>query len=76
VDATTTAALIVGAFLGFGTGYAYAIARRAWADYRTTRAAVPVLHRLAWRWSATTTVRGAAVGVAIVATLWLAVRGP
>lgn len=38
----------VGASLTFGLGVAYAVARRAMADYKRTKAAVPGMRKDAW----------------------------
>lgn len=48
MDSVAAGALTAGTVAGFAAGYAVAVARRAWHDYLTTRASVPVLRRGAW----------------------------
>jgi hypothetical protein len=40
--------LLIGLALGVLVGSAYAKASRAWSDYRTRKAELPVLRALAW----------------------------
>jgi drug/metabolite transporter (DMT)-like permease len=42
------AGFLLGMVVVFGIGVAYAVARRAWADYYKTKGALPGLRRDAW----------------------------
>lgn len=76
MDPATSGALTAGVALGYAVGYTTAVARRAWADYRDTRAKVPVLRRTAWRTGTAATIRAIAVGVVLLAAAVWAAHGP
>lgn len=70
------AALLLGVVLGLVAGIAYAVARRAWTDYRKAKANLPVLRKLAW---ALTRMAGTRAGIVLliclVAVGWAAAGG-
>ena len=61
----TTFGLVIGIVVGFPAGMAYAVARRAWKDFRATRTLVAGLRRNAWGMSRA--AAGWLVGVAVLA---------
>jgi hypothetical protein len=72
----SVATLLVGVVLGLVVGIAYAIARRAWADYRKARAGLPGLRRAAWALVMIATTRGGIVVLLCLAAVgWAAVGG-
>jgi len=75
VDGIAAGSLTLGTLLGFAVGYTVAVARRAWFDYRDTRAKVPILRRAAWQYTGAATGRVVLVGVLVAAALWASVRG-
>lgn len=44
----STLIVLLGALAAYGTGFAHAVLRRANKDYKTTKAAVPVLRKGYW----------------------------
>lgn len=67
--------LIFGVGLGLIVGIAYAVARRAWRDYQTARASVPVLRRTAWRLIRLATTRVGLIVLICAAALGYAAVG-
>ncbi|WP_433537414.1 hypothetical protein ACQPZK_06455 [Micromonospora sp. CA-249363] len=59
-----TVLLLVGLFIGWAVGSAYARARRGWTDYQTAKKSVPGARRGAWL-----LIRGVAVKAAVVGLL-------
>ena len=72
----TSAGLMLGLAIGFSLGYAVAVARRAWADYRKTKAAVPGLRKDAWSLIGWALTKGGLVTLLIVAAVAWAAIGP
>ncbi len=67
--------LCAGIALGYFTGFATAVARRAWKDYKTTKKALPGLRKGAWAttrlaagWIAAVTVIGLIIFTGILQT--------
>lgn len=67
--------LIFGVGLGLIVGIAYAVARRAWRDYQTARAGMPVLRRTAWRLIRLATTRVGLIVLICAAALGYAAVG-
>jgi hypothetical protein len=72
----TAVVLTFGVFLGLVVGVKYAVARRAWTDYRATRDSVPGLQKAAWALIKVTFTRGGLVVLLCLAAVgWAAVGG-
>lgn len=70
------AALLLGVALGLFAGIGYAMARRAWADYRKVKASLPGMRRTAWAVTRIATSRGGIVLLLCLAAVgWAAVGG-
>ncbi|GIG85325.1 hypothetical protein [Plantactinospora endophytica] len=76
MDRPGVAILLVGVAFGLFAGTAYAVARRAWVDYRKTRATLPGLRKTAWTVTRIATSRGGIVLLICLAAVgWAAVGG-
>ncbi|MDW5325441.1 hypothetical protein [Plantactinospora sp. KLBMP9567] len=74
MDRPGVAFLLVGVAFGLFVGTAYAVARRAWVDYRKTRATLPGLRKTAWTVTRIATSRGGIVLLICLAAVgWAAV---
>ncbi|MEO3742487.1 hypothetical protein [Plantactinospora sp. B5E13] len=70
------ATLLIGVTLGVVVGIAYAVARRAWADYRKTRASLPGMRKAAWALTRLATSKGGIVLLLCLAVVgWAATGG-
>ena len=70
------ASLILGVTLGLIVGIAYAVARRAWVDYRKTKELVPGMRKTAWGLIRIATTKGGIVFLLCVAAVsWAAMAG-
>ncbi|MDG4791425.1 hypothetical protein O7626_36975 [Micromonospora sp. WMMD1102] len=70
------AMLLVGVAFGLFAGVAYAMARRAWTDYRKIRASLPGLRGTAWAMTRIATSRvGIVLLICLAAVGWAAVGG-
>lgn len=65
-----TFGFVVGLLVSFGTGYAWAVTKRAWSDYNIAKDALPGMKKTAWD-SVWTTVKAAALA-AVVFILFVA----
>jgi hypothetical protein len=66
--------LVAGALFGLTVGATYARAQRAWSDYKTTKASVPVLRKAAWALIWLTTTKGGLLTIAVgLVIFWAAV---
>jgi hypothetical protein len=73
----TTFGLVIGLIVGFPAGMAYAVARRAWKDFRATRTLVAGLRRNAW--GVSRAAAGWLVGIVVLAVAavgWAATGDP
>ncbi|GAA3737597.1 hypothetical protein GCM10022225_20540 [Plantactinospora mayteni] len=76
MDRPGVAILLVGVAFGLFVGAAYAVARRAWADYRKARASLSGLRKTAWTVTRIATSRGGIVLLICLAAVgWAAVGG-
>jgi len=72
----TTAVFILGTVLGITFGIAYAMARRGWRDYRTTRSTLPIARKTAWGLTRIAMTKGGIVVLLCLAAVgWAAVSG-
>ncbi|MEE6259154.1 hypothetical protein [Plantactinospora sonchi] len=69
------ATLLIGVTLGVVVGIAYAVARRAWADYHKTRASLPGMRQVAWALTRIATSRGGIVLLLCLAAVGWAAAG-
>ena len=70
------ASLILGVTLGLFAGIAFAVARRAWVDYRKTKQLVPGMRRTAWGLTRIATTKGGIVLLLCIAAVgWAAMGG-
>ncbi|MFY1674829.1 hypothetical protein ACN27G_33650 [Plantactinospora sp. WMMB334] len=76
MDHPSAALLLVGVVLGIFAGIAYAVARRAWADYRKVKASLPGMRSTAWAVTRIATSRGGIVLLLCLAAAgWAATGG-
>jgi hypothetical protein len=67
------AILVLGVALGLFAGIAFAVARRAWVDYRKTKALVPGMRKTAWALVGVATTKGGIVLLLCIAAVgWAA----
>lgn len=68
----STVSFVIGAAVSFGAGIAYAVTRRAWADYREKKESLPGMRKEAWA-GVRATIKAGALGLVILALLvaWL-----
>ncbi|MEV4755656.1 hypothetical protein AB0J86_11170 [Micromonospora sp. NPDC049559] len=72
----SVAALMLGVVLGLSAGIAFAVAWRAWVDYRKTRELVPGMRRTAWTLTRVATTRGGVILLLCIAAVgWAALSG-
>lgn len=72
----TAAVFVLGAVLGVTVGIAYAMARRGWKDYRTTKSALPVARKAAWALTRIAVTKGGILVLLCIAAVgWAAVSG-
>jgi hypothetical protein len=69
------ATLLIGVVFGLVVGIAYAVARRAWVDYRKTKASLPGLRAVAWAMTRLATTRGGIVLLLCLAAVGAAAAG-
>jgi hypothetical protein len=70
------AILVLGVALGLFAGIAYAVARRAWVDYRKTVDLVPGMRKTAWALIRLATAKGGIVLLLCIAAVsWAALSG-
>lgn len=67
-SAVGTATFLIGVVVSFLCGVAYAVTRRAFDDYKKTKAALPGMRKTAWS-GVWTTIKAAALGLVIFAVL-------
>jgi hypothetical protein len=70
----TSVGFMIGIVVGFIFGAAYAVARRAWTDYRKVKASVPGMRKTAWSLIRVATSKGGVITLLIVgAIVWAAI---
>jgi hypothetical protein len=76
MEAVTSAVVMVGIVVGFVVGVGFALARRAWSDYRKTTALASGMRKTAWSLTGSAAGRFALAGVLlVVVVLYAMARG-
>ncbi|HZN71088.1 MAG TPA: hypothetical protein VFC00_05295 [Micromonosporaceae bacterium] len=65
----TAAGVLLGMAIGFVTGVAFAVAKRAWSDHTKTKALIPGLKTAAWTSTRTSAGRFTIAGILVVAAI-------